>query len=243
MSTPVDVQELIISELPPDRRDADNSGVPPPRVTDLPPPYTPTAQGVTSMINCKVCQALINIEGRQHQSVVKCGICKETTPIKAAPPGKRFARCQCNCLLLCKAGAVRIACPRSNCGRIVNLNLCGVAPSVTVRPPSSVRATCVYCAQNFIFDVAKKSLARCPHCRKLTAVGKNYARIKAHVYLIIALVFIAAGIGVTVGTYEAASKAGGIYIVWIGAFITAVSLLIRAIYFYTIRTSTIISET
>ncbi|KAK6185404.1 hypothetical protein SNE40_007647 [Patella caerulea] len=241
MSTSVDVQELIISELPPDTRDVYNSGVPPPRVTELPPAYTPTPQGGTSMINCKVCQAMINTDGRHNQYVVKCGVCNEATPIKSAPPGKRFVRCQCNCLLTCKAQAVRIACPRSNCGRIVNL--CGET-SVTVRSPTSVRATCVHCTHNFIFDVAKKSLARCPHCRKLSAVGKNSTRISAHGYLIFALVLIFAGIGVTVGTFEAASKAGGIYIVWVGAFLTGISLLIKAIYLYTIsRTSTIISET
>ncbi|KAK6185438.1 hypothetical protein SNE40_007674 [Patella caerulea] len=231
-----------ISELPPNESNTGiAASVPPISPDELPPPYTPTPQGGIPMINCKVCQAMINIEGKQHLHVVKCGVCQEATPIKAAPPGKKYVRCQCNCLLICRDRAVKIACPRSNCGRIVNLG--GVFPSVTVRSPGSVRATCVHCAQVFIFDVSTRSLARCPHCRNLSAVGTNYARRRAHICLILALVFIGAGIGVTMGTLEVARENGGIYVVWTGAFIIGLSMLIRACYFYTVRTSTIISET
>jgi phosphatidylinositol-4,5-bisphosphate 4-phosphatase len=54
-----------------------NITVPPMSVNELPPPYTP--QGGLPMINCKVCQALINIEGRTNQHVIKCTICNEAT--------------------------------------------------------------------------------------------------------------------------------------------------------------------
>ena len=54
-----------------------NVTVPPMSVSELPPPYTP--QGGLTMINCKVCQALINIEGRTNQHVIKCTICSEAT--------------------------------------------------------------------------------------------------------------------------------------------------------------------
>lgn len=53
--------------------------VPPIGPDELPPPYTPNAQGAIPMINCKVCQSLINIEGKTHQHVVKCSICNEAT--------------------------------------------------------------------------------------------------------------------------------------------------------------------
>ena len=65
---------------------ADNSSsgqnivtVPPIGEDELPPPYTPSSQGSMPMINCKVCQSMINIEGKTHQHVVKCNVCNEAT--------------------------------------------------------------------------------------------------------------------------------------------------------------------
>lgn len=49
---------------------------------ELPPPYTaiasPDAGGVP-VINCRVCQSLINLDGKMHQHVVKCTVCNEAT--------------------------------------------------------------------------------------------------------------------------------------------------------------------
>ncbi|MGH0127629.1 UNVERIFIED_CONTAM: hypothetical protein FKN15_036609 [Acipenser sinensis] len=49
---------------------------------ELPPPYTaiasPEAGGVP-VINCRVCQSLINLDGKLHQHVVKCTVCNEAT--------------------------------------------------------------------------------------------------------------------------------------------------------------------
>ena len=42
-----------------------------------------------------------------QQHVVRCTTCNETTPLKAAPPGKRYIRCNCNCLLICTENALR----------------------------------------------------------------------------------------------------------------------------------------
>ncbi|KAK3733725.1 hypothetical protein RRG08_026840 [Elysia crispata] len=47
---------------------------------ELPPPYSPpTAHAGIPMINCKVCQAPISLECKQHLLVVKCSVCGEAT--------------------------------------------------------------------------------------------------------------------------------------------------------------------
>lgn len=38
--------------------------------------------------------------------------CIPRQPIKNAPAGKKYVRCACNCLLICKVTSQRIACPR-----------------------------------------------------------------------------------------------------------------------------------
>lgn len=51
--------------------------VPPIGPDELPPPYTPP--GASLSINCKVCQSIVCIDGRQNQNVVKCNFCNEAT--------------------------------------------------------------------------------------------------------------------------------------------------------------------
>jgi len=53
--------------------------VPPIGPDELPPPYSPTSPGSIPTINCKVCQSLINIEGKTNQHVIKCSVCNEAT--------------------------------------------------------------------------------------------------------------------------------------------------------------------
>lgn len=33
-------------------------------------------------------------------------------PVRPPPPGKKYIRCKCNCLMICKAEARRVMCPR-----------------------------------------------------------------------------------------------------------------------------------
>lgn len=62
---------------------------PPPPTAELPPPYTaiasPDAGGVP-VINCRVCNSVIHLDGKLHQHVVKCTVCNEATVSRSPPP-------------------------------------------------------------------------------------------------------------------------------------------------------------
>ncbi|KAG9478720.1 hypothetical protein GDO78_012403, partial [Eleutherodactylus coqui] len=126
---------------------------------ELPPPYTaivsPDASGVP-VINCRVCQSLINLDGKLHQHVVKCTVCSEATPIKTPPSGKKYVRCPCNCLLICKDSSRRIGCPRPNCRRIINLGPVMLIPEEQPAQPAlpvqseGTRVVCGHCGNTFL---------------------------------------------------------------------------------------------
>ncbi|WAR18793.1 PP4P2-like protein [Mya arenaria] len=119
--------------------------VPPIGPDELPPPYTPMgAPGSSLSINCKVCQNIVCIDGKQHQNVVKCDVCKEATPIKAPPPGKNK--------------------------RIITLGGGGMVQT-GIRAPNTNRVQ--------------------------SCVVSNFIRRRVLVYVILGLVFLGGGIGVT----------------------------------------------
>jgi phosphatidylinositol-4,5-bisphosphate 4-phosphatase len=227
------------------------SDVPPPILPgEMPPPYSPPTGdlggggggGGVPMINCRVCQAMINLEGRMHQHVVKCSICHEATPIKEAPTGKKYVRCPCNCLLICKISSKRIACPRANCKRVINLapmtSVTSASNTTTLTAASGYRVVCGHCNERFRFP-HQSTLARCPYCRRVSSVGAAYAKNRCIVYTIIGLMFLGAGAGVTIGTYSLAQNQGGIYFVWIGAFVVGILNLMRAVYYGLMKVSTL----
>ncbi|XP_074879677.1 type 2 phosphatidylinositol 4,5-bisphosphate 4-phosphatase isoform X4 [Buteo buteo] len=97
---------------------------------ELPPPYTaiasPDASGVP-VINCRVCQSLINLDGKLHQHVVKCTVCNEATWMEL-----RF-----------------------------------------------------------------NTLAKCPHCKKISSVGSALPRRRCCAYITIGMICIFIGVGLT----------------------------------------------
>ncbi|GMT18054.1 hypothetical protein PFISCL1PPCAC_9351 [Pristionchus fissidentatus] len=145
-------------------------------------------------VNCRVCDAVIQLEGRSMQHVVKCGACQEATPIRPAPPGKKYVRCPCNCLLICKAASTRIACPRQNCRRVITLGQQQSSPGTAMQAPTGTcRVTCAYCEDIFMFNTLSNTLAVCPHCRKRSSVGSSHRRSRLFYY----------GLGLAIGLIAA----------------------------------------
>ncbi|RWS24592.1 type 1 phosphatidylinositol 4:5-bisphosphate 4-phosphatase-like protein [Leptotrombidium deliense] len=214
---------------------------------ELPPPYAPsTVIGGRVVINCRVCGTMVDITGKKDQHVVKCENCGEATPVKQAPPGRKYVRCPCNCLLVCKLTAQRIACPRPNCKRIINLTAeraLGPSPQETNMQGGSVpgmcRVTCGHCIESFLFNTLTNTLARCPHCRRLSTVGYEYARTRGLVFIILFLLFFGAACGVTVGTHLYAQKQHGLIAVYVILFLISFIFLCRSLYFFTMKISTI----
>ncbi|KFD47431.1 hypothetical protein M513_11700 [Trichuris suis] len=199
----------------------------------VPAPEAEQSQG-SKFIKCRVCGIPIDIRGKAQQYVVKCLHCNETTPIRPPPPGKKFVRCPCNCLLICRQASNRIACPRPDCKRVITLNAQSIG-TATRAPLGTVRISCVYCNEIFMFNTLNKSLARCPHCRKLSSVGQRFVWIRALIFLILGLVFLISAIGLAAGTWYIVNSNKALYLAWTVLFAMAAIFVGRGVYYLTVK--------
>lgn len=195
----------------------------------------------SSCVTCKVCQSYIDIIGKRHQYVVKCNECNEATPIRNAPKGKRYIRCGCKCLLVCRDAALRVSCPRSNCKRTISLISSLAYDKVPV-------FMCAYCSNPFRFDLLQDSLnvsnlVKCPrhYCKRISSVGgRDLARKWAMIFLMLSAALFTVGIALVCSTTQAAdSTNGGIYVAYIGFFLIALICLLRSYHYWTMKVSRI----
>ncbi|KAI4798320.1 hypothetical protein KUCAC02_022125 [Chaenocephalus aceratus] len=204
-----------------------------------PPPYSPQGSpdsGSSPVISCRVCQSAISVEGKTHQHVVKCSICNEATPIKNAPVGKKYVRCPCNCLLICKVTSQRIACPRPYCKRVINLGPVRIGREVRSLGPSPSASGSSWT------EFSDRTLARCPHCRKVSSIGRHYPRRRSLLCFLLFIVLAASTAGLVAGTWRPAQDSKGIYVSWVFLILLALLTMFRTVYWKCLKISDPISN-
>ncbi|KAM9827451.1 type I phosphatidylinositol 4,5-bisphosphate 4-phosphatase-A-like [Neosynchiropus ocellatus] len=230
--------------------DADENLPPNALLTDTKPALllpVPTVGDTFTFIHCRVCQHSVSLQGKAHQNVVKCNLCKEVTPIKCAPVGKKYVCCQCNLLLICKATAQLIPCPRPSCKRIINLG--PVADDSTDSPvtcePIGARVICIHCSSSFLWtwtDNSGETLAQCPHCKKISYIGHHYPRRRSAACCLIFLLVVFSTVGIVAATWNLAQKYTVLYLAWAQMALPAMYSLTRAIYWMNLKTSDPVSS-
>ncbi|CAD5215474.1 unnamed protein product [Bursaphelenchus okinawaensis] len=194
--------------------------------------------GSMPTVMCRVCENNIPYDKNSMQHVVRCNQCNEATPIRAPPSGKKFVRCPCNCLLICKVSSNRISCPRANCGRVIILQPPSTQGSTVPAPAGTARVQCFYCKEVFMFNTLASCIAACPHCQKRSSVGASYVRIRSFAFFFGALLSLLATICVIIGT--AGSSEFFVYIIWLCLIGSTVFCSYRFYRFATLKISKVL---
>lgn len=118
---------------------------------------------------------------------------------------------------------------------LANTNSPAMAPI-----PGMCRVICGHCHESFLFNTLQNNLARCPHCRKLSSVGREFARTRGIVFLIFAIIFLIVSFGVIFGTLSVVqSGSKGLIALDVIFSLICFLLFIRALHYLTMRTSLI----
>jgi phosphatidylinositol-4,5-bisphosphate 4-phosphatase len=103
--------------------------------------------------------------------------------------------------------------------------------------PGNVRVVCGHCAGMFQVNLFTRALARCPHCHKVSSVGREFARRRGIAYLIPGILFLLLGIFITAFTHKYVARNSGIIASYFFVFLVAFLLMLRGVYFLCIKIS------
>lgn len=168
-------------------------------------PYTPpkVEEMVERYITCQICQSTIPLKSTFKARVVKCPRCQEGTPIKEPPPGKKYIRCPCNCLLVCSATAKAVLCPRDGCNRKTQLTAPTPAPRTDNKLSfrnsiSDSQVLCPHCLFGLQIVAPRSRYIQCTQCkRKLTLLNhkdRSKLLLRYSSFLFILALLLATGI-------------------------------------------------
>ncbi|KAL5251056.1 hypothetical protein ACHWQZ_G016693 [Mnemiopsis leidyi] len=125
-----------------------------------------------SYISCQICQTTISIKSLKAR-VVKCPRCQEGNPIKEPPPGKKYIRCACNCLLVCNNTARAVICPREGCNHRTQLVAPPPKPQLVLENTEPT-VSCPKCSYSIRVLLASRQYFKCTRCQvRITSLTKS----------------------------------------------------------------------
>lgn len=112
-----------------------------------------------------------------------------------------------------------------------------VQPALPIQAEGT-RVICGHCGNTFLWmELRFNTLAKCPHCKKISSVGSALPRRRCCAYVTIGMICIFIGVGLTVGTQDFARRFHATYVSWAIAYLLGLICLIRACYWGAIRVS------